>query len=363
MNFKIPLNSPFFDDAEERAVKEALQSGMVSQGAKVEEFEEAVRKYVGAKYAVAVSSCTAGLYLAIRNSMKLMDYDVAIPAFTFPAAQACVKHFGGEVSIEHLDVDKYTYNVDVDKLENDLGEKRFIDAIIPIHQFGLPCDMKRITKLADEREISVIEDAACALGSEYNREKIGKRGTAVFSFHGRKIITTGEGGMVVTDDEELYEKILQGRQYGKDKKGNFVGEGLNFKMSDISAAIGIAQMKKIDTIIKSRSYVAGLYDYNITMHNIERCRNVIKPTIGDRHTVGQNRQSYVVRLECQHQYYVMNKMRKAGIECQVGSYDNSNGLCTTSAMLAATTLALPIWPGMTEDDVKLVVGELERAME
>lgn len=364
--WKIPLNSPFFDEAEEQAVKDVLRSGMVSQGAKVEEFEECVRRYCGARFAVAVSSCTAGLYLALRNKVDLWDTRVAIPAFTFPAAHQCVEHFGGEMSIEDIDVDKDTYNMNMTDTERGL---RKADAIVPIHQFGLSCELNTIRKLANERGAFVLEDAACALGSEYKGEKIGRRGTAVFSFHGRKIITTGEGGMVVTDDEELYEAILQGRQFGRTKDGHFKGTGINFKMSDISAAIGIAQMEKLPKIMRLRKEIASNYWHAMCKEQYEN--GPILPMATSKQGTAQpssfesgcNYQSYVIRLPTEaNRNRALAYLRQHGIEAQVGSYDNSGGQCGVSAELARTTLALPIWPGMTEEMVMRVVTELEEAM-
>jgi len=379
----IPLAKPFFDQAETDAITEVMASGMVSQGKKVEEFEEKVRKYVGAKYAVAVSSCTAGLYLALRDSVDLWDTEVAIPAFTFPAAQMCVKHFSGEMAVEHVDVDKNTYNIDTHDLENKVIRKNKlqsfdeVDVIIPIHQYGLPCNMDEIRRIASIGEQFVLEDAACALGSEYKGEKIGRRGTCVFSFHGRKICTTGEGGMVVTDDEELYEKVLEGRQFGRNKQGQFYGTGLNWKMSDIHAAIGIAQMEKLPEILSRRSFVAKTYNETLFQHterdSLSSMRGMdiglpsqIDYLYGDCRT---NWQSYVVRLTPQMKNGVIpgrdlikDRMIAKGIEVQVGSFDNSGGACKVSAELAATTLALPIYAGMYDEDVERVVTTLEEAM-
>jgi len=376
----IPLARPFFDSAETDAITEVMASGMVSQGEKVEEFEDYVRRYCGAKYAVAVSSCTAGLYLALRSSVDIWNTRVAIPAFTFPAAQMCVEHFGGEMTIEHVDVEKDTYNLDIDRLELKLdrlsGTTNTIGAIIPISQFGLPYDVNRVKRLGKKYDIPVIEDQACALGSEYKGERIGKRGTAIFSFHGRKIITCGEGGMVVTDDEELYEKILQGRQFGRNSRGEFQGSGLNFKMSDIHAAIGIAQMEKLPEILSLRDEVAKTY--NELLYTTEETsfppNNFNRPKYRNYEWYNgtyTNWQSYVVRLPLptnrqmgpiNGRNLIIERMRNDRIECQVGSYDNSDGTCKVSEELAKTTLALPIWPGMTKEMVERVVTTLEEAM-
>jgi dTDP-4-amino-4,6-dideoxygalactose transaminase len=329
---------------------------MLSQGEMVEEFEEMVKKYCGAKYAVAVSSCTAGLYLALRNIVDLWNCRVAIPAFTFPAAQCCAKHFGGEMGIEHIDVNKDTYNVNIENLEKKMHRNRFdsIEAIIPIHQFGLPYDIDEVNRIARECNACVIQDAACAMGSTCDGEPIGKHGTAVFSFHGRKILTTGEGGMVVTDDGELYDKIMEGRQFGRNSHGEFRGEGMNFKMSDLAAAVGCVQMEKLPEILRERAKVASMYNDELTNDRI------IKPKIGE----GTNWQSYVIRLKDEKiRNRVISELRSMGIEVQIGSYDCSNGHCETSKLLSETTIALPIWPGLSKQNIEMIAHEVETRVE
>jgi dTDP-4-amino-4,6-dideoxygalactose transaminase len=346
--WKISLNRPCIDIQEHVAYCDVLKSGMLSQGKVVEEFEEKVRRYCGARYAVAVSNCTAGLYLALRNIVNPDSFDIAIPAFTFPAAQCCVNQIGGETVIIDIDVCKDTYNMDIDDLDRKTIDR--FDAVIPIHQFGLPCEMDEVNRAANEYEACVIEDAACALGSTYKGEPVGKHGTAVFSFHGRKIVTTGEGGMVVTDDGELYDKIIEGRQFGRNSNGEFRGEGLNFKMSDITAAIGCVQMEKLPEILRERAKVASIY-----RDLLGKNTSITLP----EYIEGTNWQSYVVKLKDERsRSRAISEMRRKGIEVQVGSFDNSNGTCRISEELSKTTLALPIWPGMTREMIETVASEL-----
>lgn len=366
MTFKIPLNKPFFDHNEYDAVKEVMKSGMVSQGMKVEEFEEAIKKYTGAKYAVAVSSCTAGLYLVARARTGGDGEHWVVPQFSFPAMGKVIAEKNMErhiVDYEHMvDADLSTYNMDTRELEKTCENLGKFEYIVPIHQFGMPCEMTAIRKIAKEHDSFILEDAACALGSEYNGEKIGGHGTAVFSFHGRKIMTTGEGGMVVTDDEEIYKKVIEGRQFGRNRKGEFVGNGLNFKMSDIQAAIGIEQLKKMRDIVYDRNLVARMYRDVI---GNEGLHDAVLPYLGEMDN-GTNWQSYVIRISERAgrsaRDAIMNRMREHGTEVQVGSYDNSNGRCKNSAKLARTTLALPIWPRMSYCEVRTVVYELNEAM-
>jgi len=349
--WKVPLNKPFFSNETKELVMNVLNSGMVSQGEMVEQFEEEVRKYVGAKYALAVSSCTAGMWMVLRRKIteKNKINSINIPAFTFPAINECAHELVRRITL--TDVNSNTYNV----IPSQIFHER---VITPIHQFGMPCDMDAIRKTAKETESFILEDAACALGSRYKGKMIGSTGTAVFSFHGRKILTTGEGGMIVTDDEEIYERCLLMRQFGRSKSGKCEGHGLNFKMSDVAAAMGIGQITHIDQVIRKRRTIAN--EYNKRVGEIE----IDEPYMNVGKEYQTNYQSYVIDLEPmkRSRNWILHNTRKAGIEVQVGSYDQSHGACKNSAQLARTTLALPIWPEMTLEDIDLVINALEEAL-
>ena len=214
----------------------------------------------------------------------------------------------------------------------------------------------------------VLEDAACALGSKYKGKMIGSTGTAVFSFHGRKILTTGEGGMIVTDDEEIYERCLLMRQFGRSKTGKFEGHGLNFKMSDVAAAMGIGQIRWLDVAIGRRREIAETYNEKLNEMWIDgyQAFNYFATPYRKEDRTGTNWQSYVIKLHekkgVKTRDEVLNRMRANGIEVQVGSYDQSHGACKNSAQLAKTTLALPIWTEMTMEDIDLVINALEEAL-
>lgn len=366
MTWKIPLAKPFFDDAERDAVKNVLESGMVSSGQVTEEFESVVKKYTGAKYCVAVSSCTAGLHLVLNMISPIRRSRIAITAFTFPAVQSIVDYEGGQVT--NIDVERDTYNISPRDLERNLFG---VDVIVGTDMFGLPCDRDKLEQIAHEKDIPIVYDAACSLGSEYEGERIGKNGTNIFSFHCRKIACTGEAGVIVTNDDEIAEKVICGRQHGRDKKGNFAGIGLNYKISNVTAAIGIAQIEKLPTILRERNRVADTYWDAITQMNsapyvmgpIYSGSCVWIPGYGNENALGStktNWQSYVVRLQGVNRDAVMHKMRAAGIEVQIGARDNSNGSCPISKELSMSTLALPIYPQMTSEEIKKVVEELEK---
>lgn len=368
----IHLNKPFFTTEEYERVMDVLSGGMVSQGKKVAEFEEVIRKYVGAKYAVAFNSATTALYSALRSKVDIWDCHVAIPAFTFPAAQKCVEHFGGEMSVANIDVKKKTYNMDIDHLIKEISSRsrstyKKIDMVIPIHQYGNTIDCTSLYNAKEEYGYDIIEDAACALGTEDKYgNKTGSKGTAVFSFHGRKIITTGEGGMLVTDNKELYENVKQMRQFGKDDNNKYKSTGLNFKMSDIAATIGIAQMKKLDNIVVNRNNIASYYKIAFNesriLKDVRYVTDIPYVDINNRDRTN-NFQSYVITLGYQvKRNKVIQEMKRMGIETQVGSYDYSNGECKNSAFLAEHTLALPIYPQLCMEEFNYIIESLESAI-
>lgn len=261
----IPFIKPFFDGDDLAEIEKVLNSGWVAQGPKCEEFEEAICKYLGCAYAITVSSCTAALYLAlIALGIKEGD-EVIVPDYTFPATALAVLHAGAIPII--VDVDPFSYNVTAEHIEEAITERT--KAVIPVHLFGRVCDdMDVIIDVADRNALVVIEDAACSLGAVFPYPSESFAGTVgdvgCFSLHASKGITTGEGGICVTNDKETADKIRLLSSFGDERafrrvKGHdfsFHRQGFNFKMSDIVAAIGIAQLRKIDKLIEWRMKVA-----------------------------------------------------------------------------------------------------------
>lgn len=265
---KIPIAKPYFSEAEVEAVTRVLQSGWVSQGPVVAEFEEAFARYVGTRYAVAVSSCTAALHLALLASGIGRGDEVLVPALTFVATANAVEHCGATAVF--VDVDPGTLNIDAAQIESKITPRT--RALIPVHLFGLSADMGPIHIIAQRHSLCVIEDAACAVGSRYRGRHVGTFGsTACFSFHPRKVITTGEGGMITSDDARIVETLRSLRSHGagisdlqRHRSGEFVLPafttlGYNYRMTDVQAAIGLAQMAKLDEILERRMRLAEAY--------------------------------------------------------------------------------------------------------
>jgi len=286
----IPLAKPLLDRREGDAVKRVLSTGWITQGPKAREFEEAFAAYVGARYACSISNCTAALHLALL-SLGVGPGDVVITAsHSFIATANSIRHCGAEPVF--ADIDLETYNMSPESLRGVLdGECKVkkgglfykglsrVAAIMPVHQMGMPCDLRSILAISKRYAIPVVEDAACAMGSEIKSGRDGKwrrigkphAETACFSFHPRKLVTTGEGGMITTNDKELYEKIRLLKQHGmsisdrarhESKKvlfEEYLITGYNYRMSDINAAVGLEQLKKLPRMLRERRQIEKLY--------------------------------------------------------------------------------------------------------
>ena len=371
----IPLTRPYFDEAEFSAVLETLRSGWVVQGPKVKEFEEQFAAYVGASHAVATSSCTTALHLALAALGIGPGDEVIVPSFTW-VATANVAVYQGARPI-FVDIDLCTFNIAPEKIEEKLTPRT--RAIIPVHLFGLSADMDPIMEIAQQYNLYVVEDAACALGTTYKGQHVGVIGdVGCFSFHPRKNITTGEGGMLTTKRAELAEQFRVLRTHGamesdlaRHQKGRFgLPEfhvlGYNYRMTDIQAAIGIAQMGKLDWILAQRRVRARRYD--------EALADVVwlqLPTVpaGYEHTY----QSYVVVVKDEapmDRDELARRLQKAGIASRPGTlavhnvgyyrthYGTRPGDCPMALKAERQSLTLPLFPTMNDHEQRFVVAML-----
>lgn len=267
---KVPIARTSLTDNEISSISEPLETGWLVQGPKVKEFEDKWSTFTNSNNSAAVTSCTTALHLSLAASNFGPGDEAIVPAFTWISTANVVEHLGGKVIF--CDVNLNTFNIDVLSIESKITEKT--KAILPVHLFGLSADMDPIMNLAKKYSLTVVEDAACGFGSKYKGKHVGTLGDAgCFSFHPRKAITTGEGGMVTTNNEDLIKKIRRLRDHGAEMSDlqRHLGQrpylladhpdaGFNQRMTDIQAALGSAQMDRADDIVKERQRLAKIYD-------------------------------------------------------------------------------------------------------
>ena len=273
---KIPLSSPDIGDLEVEYVSRVLRSNQLSLGPVLAEFEEKFATYAQTKYAIACSSGTAALHMCVRALDLGNEAEVITSSFSFVASVNCLLYEG--VLPRLVDIDPVTLNLDVNAIREFLqkncrrnrggevisnGSGRIVKGILPVHVFGLPVDMDAITEIAEEYGLAVLEDACEAIGAEFRGRRVGTFGNAaVFAFYPNKQMTTGEGGMVVTDDARIAERCRSLRNQGRDADGRWlkhVNLGYNYRLSDVQAALGLAQLERIDELLTKRASAAEQY--------------------------------------------------------------------------------------------------------
>jgi perosamine synthetase len=372
----IPVARPSFGAEEEAAVVAALRSGWVSQGPKVVEFENAFAEYVSAPFAIAVSSCTTALHLALVASGIRHGDEVICPSLSFIATANAIVH-AGAIPI-FADVDSTTYNLNAESLEQTISPRT--KAIVVVHQIGLPAPLADILELARARGVIVIEDAACAIGAEYHGARIGRPHTlmACFSFHPRKILTTGEGGMITTADQDVANRLRRLRQHGMTVSDlmrhsakqvsveTYEEAGYNYRMTDLQASVGLVQLRRVEAMISKRRVLAQRYS-----RELRDIAWLIVPQepIGCKH----NYQSYMVRLAEDapiSRDKLMQVLLDAGIATRrgimaihreppyrSGQWDKS---LPTTNLVAETGIILPLFQDMTEADQDYILDCLHR---
>lgn len=367
----IPVARPSFGLEEERAVLDALRSGWVSQGPRVAEFERKFSEYVGAAHAVATSSCTAALHLALLAGGIKPGNEVLCPSLSFIATANAIVYTGATPVF--VDIDESTYNMDPNRIEDAITPRT--RAILVVHQIGLPAPLVEISEIANRRGLLVIEDAACAIGAEYKGCRIGLPHSliACFSFHPRKILTTGEGGMITTADEETAARLRRLRQHAmtvsdvaRHNAAKVIAEtydevGYNYRMTDLQAAIGLVQLQRLDDMLARRRMLALRYSSRLSA-----LPWLVLPqeTPGCRH----NFQSYMVRLQGDAPITrdkLMQELLNRGVASRRGvmaihreaPYTNGawDASLAVTNLVADSTLILPLFHAMTQDDQDYVI--------
>jgi perosamine synthetase len=307
----IPLAKPDITDKEIKYVTDVLRSGILSIGPVLEKFERMVADFIGVKHAVGVNSGTSGLHLLVKALGIGPGDEVITTPFSFIASANCILYEGAKPVF--VDIDERTYNIDVEKIEEKITEKT--KAILVVDVFGHPVDMEKINKIARKYNLKVIEDACEAFGSEYKGIKAGSNcDGGVFAFYPNKQITTAEGGMIVTNDDAVAQLCRSLRSQGRPETGTWLYHerlGYNYRLSELHAALGLAQMERIDSILEKRQNVAELY--NSLLQGIE---GIQIPFI-DKNVTNMSWFVYVIRFsEDLNRDAVMDYLNSAGIQCK-----------------------------------------------
>lgn len=372
----IPYGKQWIQEDDIKAVVDVLRSDYITTGPKVEEFERVVAEYVGAKYAVAVSNGTAALHIACLAAGISPGDEVITTPITFAASANCILYCGGTPVFADIDPD--TYNIEPDNIRKKVTPQT--KALIPVHFAGQPCDMDAIHEIAKEYHLIVIEDGAHALGAEYKGRKIGALSDmTIFSFHPVKSITTGEGGMVITNDEKLYQKLRMFRGHGitrdivqlKYNEGLWYYEqqllGFNYRITDIQCALGISQMKKLDKFLKRRR--ALVYRYNEAFRN---CEDIVIPY--QREETDSGWHLYVIQVLNHDRKQIFERLRENGIGVNVHyipvykhPYYRENGYleeyCGNAEEVYKHMISLPLYPLLTNEEQDIVVANVKRLIE
>lgn len=359
---------PFTDDRELEEIAKVLSTGYLTQGPKVAEFEQMVAQLVGSRYAFAMSSGTAALHLSLVVLDIGVGDEVLVADFTFPATANVVVQQGATPVLVDIDLDTLTMNVD--DLRSKITERT--KAIMPVHTFGCSADMDPIMQVANEYDIPVVEDAACAIGATYYGRYCGNIGTlGCFSFHPRKVITTGEGGMIITNDDCLAGRIRLLRSHGGVRVGNwyqYEAAGYNYRLSDVHGAIGVAQMKKLPTLIERKRTLA--HQLKERLADVSGIRLPVDPPWG-----GHIYQSFVVLVDERFDRdQIIKDLRTRDIETTLGTYalhdqpfyqreyGYVSGQLPNSHAAFTRTITLPLYPQMNEADLDVIVDGLREVV-
>lgn len=383
----LPISRPYFGKEERAAVQEPLVSGWVVQGPKVAEFEAQFAEFTGAREAVATTSCTTALHLSVVALGLSPGDEVIVPAFTWVSTANVVEYQGATPVF--CDIQLETFNIDPSLVESLITERTV--GIMPVHLFGLPAPMREIQEIADRHGLWIVEDAACAFGTRVSGRHVGTFGEAgCFSFHPRKSITTGEGGILTTNDPALASKARSMRDHGASRsdfarhesRGSFrLADydvlGFNYRMTDLQGALGCAQMQRADFILSERARLAHGYQ-----EKLQGLRWLCLPEEGEAEDHGW--QAFVTtfapeeptlansRELCEKRNQLMLKLEDEGIATRPGThavvetglysslYDLKPEQFPNAHLAAALSLALPLFPGMTEADLDRVADALAR---
>ncbi|MDN5061299.1 DegT/DnrJ/EryC1/StrS family aminotransferase [Aliarcobacter butzleri] len=395
MKLNIPITKTIFGDEEKEAIVKPLETGWVVQGPNVAKFQTMFADFTGSKYAHASSNCTTALHLGLEAMSITKGDKVIVPSFTYVASANAVEYTGAEVVF--CDIDLKTFNIDETKLEEMIKKDSSIKAIMPVNLFGLCANMPYIMELAKKYNLKVIEDSACGFDGWIGDKHSGTFGDCgCFSFHPRKSICTGEGGMLITDDENIASKVSQLKDHGasksdlqrhKEKGGSllpdFTMRGYNYRMTDMQGALGVCQMNKKDYIMNGRREVANKYDIAlkeiaqlITPHIPENYRHGYQSYVcifTDGEDISNLTKEQIDRINIKRNIF-MEKLEEMTIATRQGThavhtlgyYKNKNSFKDEDFLMSYAadrlSIALPLYAGMTNEEFDYVISNIKEAL-
>lgn len=368
---RIPLSMPDVTELEISQVLEVLRTPTLSLGPKLAEFEQRMAQYVGRKHAIAVNSGTSALHLVVR-ALGIGDGDEVITTpFSFVSSANCLLFERARPVF--VDIDPLTFNIDVNKVEEQIDKKT--KAILAVDVFGYPAEWSRLEEIAEKYSLGLIEDSCEALGAEFRKKKAGSFGdAAVFSFYPNKQMTTGEGGVIVTDNDHIAMLCRSMRNQGREEGGEWLEHrrlGYNYRISDINCALGIAQLERLEEILAKRVQVACWYDERL------RSMNGVRIPCSSSE-VKRSWFVYVLllseRFDRKERDRIMQGFKEAGIGCQryfspihlqsfyAEMFGYRRGNFPVTEYIADRTLALPFFNRLTEEQIDEVVQNLQRLL-
>jgi len=365
---KIPLIKPYITKEIKEKVCEVLDSGYLTEGVVTREFEGRLKDYIGCRHAISVCNCTVGLEMALRALGIGPGDEVIVPDYTYPATASVVAIVGAKIVL--ADVDSETMLIDYNAIERAITP--LTRAVIPVSLFGNPLDYDRLNRIKEKYHIPIIEDAACAIGARYDGIPVGDLADiSVFSFHPRKFITTGEGGLVTTNNTAWAEWMNAYKHFGLVSNGSRSGTqfdhiGANYKLSNIQAAVGLQQMHFIEPLLEKRTQIAQKYH---TLLSDEPRISLPKITPKGTHSW----QSCCIFVRNRDD--IIQKLKKKNIETQIGTYSlhmqkafKESPYCRISGEMSGSLhafehcLTLPVYHDMTRDEQEYVVDKLLEAL-
>jgi len=395
MKINIPITKTFFDNDEKEIILKPLETGWVVQGPFVNKFQDKFKEFTKSKHALATSNCTTALHLGLEAMGVTKGDKVIVPSFTWVSSANAVEYTGAEVVF--CDINLKTFNIDETKIEKLIESDQTIKAIMPVNLFGLCANMPSIMKIAEDHKLKVIEDSACGFDAWIEDKHSGTFGNCgCFSFHPRKSITTGEGGMLITDDEKIANLVSQLKDHGANRsdfqrhnqKGSFFLpdfdlKGYNYRMTDIQGALGVAQMNKNKIIMDGRRDIASRYDEALSKilqltipyvpegykHGYQSyvCifsdgKNLSRLNIEDIDRLHLKRNNFMKKLE------EMNIATRQGTHAihTLGYYRNKYKLKNENFLMSYAaeklSVSLPIYPGMNDQEFDYIISNIKNIL-